>query len=244
MAVVAEEYVQMAKEDVEAETPTTLYHTVLTVTDLEADPTGSVRSVYPLGTHTALPSAKAFSRLALGLLGYDKTDFELYDERKEGDESWTHGDGTLVYARRTGPHEFVVGIVTTPNNENLPQSKDGHAHVQLPDGSDHLHYVLQTRVDYHLDRSGQVQTTEIEGTYAHRKDAMAAARSCLLSDEISKSDFAQYDELGDSDLRDEWPFGEDVFVHAVAQTGENYSVAVRTVLGSHAKHSKKQEKKN
>jgi hypothetical protein len=36
----------------------------------------------------------------------------------------------------------------------------------------------------------------------------------------------------------EWPFGEDVVVHAVTQTGENFVVAVRTVPGAHKKHAK------
>ena len=36
----------------------------------------------------------------------------------------------------------------------------------------------------------------------------------------------------------QWPFGEDVLVHAVAQTGENYTVAVRTPPEAHKAHAK------
>lgn len=245
MALVAEDYVKLAEADSEAETPQTLYHTLLTVIDYEADATGAARTVYPLGTHTSLEAAKAFAAgPALQGLGYARDDFETYETRSPtSPEPWTHGDGTVVYARRAGPHAFLVSLATTPNNEALPAQKPGGggdkaALVALPTGADHLHYVLQTRVDYNADRSGGVQSTEVEGVYARRADALAAARGALLSDEVRRADFAEYDERGDEVAADEWPYGDDVLVHAVAQTGENYRVAVRTVPGCHQRHGK------
>jgi hypothetical protein len=244
----AEAYVELAQADSEAEVPQTLYHTLLTVVDHTSLAPGAPRAVYPLGTHTTLEAAKKFSLNALSLLGYSRSDFELYEEKPaktdEGDESpsWHYGDGTLVHAVRTGPHDFLISLAVTPNNEGLPASRDQHAHLELPDGSDHLHYVLQTCADLNADRSGEAQSTEVEGVFAHRKDAFAAAKNCLVSDEVAQSDFAQYDEWDEDELKDEWPFGEDVVVHAVAQTGENYVVAVRTVPGSHAKHGKNARK--
>jgi hypothetical protein len=103
--------------------------------------------------------------------------------------------------------------------------------------------VLQTKVDYNADRSGEAQATDVEGVYARRADAVAAARRCLVSADVTRGDYAQYDEREDDGKDDgDWPFGENVVVHAVAQTGENYLVAVRTVPGSHEKHSKKTKK--
>ena len=247
MAQVAEAYINLAQADAEASVPDTLYHTLLTVVDYAADPTGSVRTVHPLGTHADLAAAKAFALSALSRLGYARDDFESYAERGAATNGLPNedDDGVLVRARRTGPHEFLVSLATTPNNEHLPttppkktSNSDGVAGLQLPDGA-HLHYVLQTKTDYHVDRSGAVQTTDVEGVYARRADALAAARACLLGDEVRRADFAQYDERGADVADDEWPFGDDVLVHAVAQTGENYRVAVRTVPGSHASHAKK-----
>ncbi|KAK3388749.1 hypothetical protein B0T20DRAFT_464992 [Sordaria brevicollis] len=41
---------------------------------------------------------------------------------------------------------------------------------------------------------------------------------------------------------EQWPFGEDVLVHAVAATGENYCVAVRTAEGARERFGKKMTK--
>jgi hypothetical protein len=213
--------------------PESLYHTLLTVTDFHDDTSGYTRSTYPLGTHTSLPAAKDFAADALEKLNYQPDDFEEYAVQKPGSaEDWTHGDGVIAYAKAPAGHEFLVKLDTTANNEELPDGgPDGTP--KLPDGADHLHYVIQTRIDYDRDRSGAMQ--EIEGVYVHRSDALRAAKETLGD----KTEFAQYDEADAAELGEEWPFGDDVIVHAVAQTGENYNVAVRTVPGAHKKHAKK-----
>jgi hypothetical protein len=253
MSIVSEDYVALAEADSEAQEPQTLFHTLLTVTDYEANPDGTSKQVWPLGTHGSLEAAKAFSFKALQALGYAPSDFLLYAERpaskpkddeSEGEgEKWPYGDGTMVYARRTGPHDFLVSISTTPNPDLLPLNPDPNPAnpsekdtLLLPDGTNHLHYLLQTQTDFATGRS----STNIEGVYPRRSDAVAAARTVLLSPEedgeVKRSDFAEYDVYDEGELKGEWPYGEDVVVHAIAVTGENYVVAVRNVLGTHERH--------
>jgi len=220
-----------------APVPDQLYHTTLTVVDYHADTSGATRSVYVLGTHTTLESAKEFSLKALSQLGYERDDFETYASRAEvqDPDAWTHGDGVLVYTKAPAGQEFYVGIDTTPNNASL--SADAATHEPLlPKGIDHLQYVMQNQTDYNRDRSGAAQSSEIEGCYVHRADAINAAKRLLKTE---MDDFAQYDERRDvAQAKTDWPFGDDVWVHAVAQTGENYNVAVRTIPSTHHKYRK------
>ncbi|KAK3937364.1 hypothetical protein QBC46DRAFT_392898 [Diplogelasinospora grovesii] len=221
------------------EIPELLYHTTLTVIDYRADASGAIRPVYVLATHTNLETAKKYAATrALPDLGYEPDDFVEYAVRPHTGEDWPHGDGVIVYAKAPAGQVFLVGLDTKPNTESLPAKPDGSDTLQLPDGCDHLHYVLQTIIDYNRDRSGAIQKTEIEGCYVHRKDAFKAAKEVLLAGELEKKDFDQYDER-DEELPEDWPFGDDVVVHAVAPTGENYSVAVRTIPGAHEKHHKR-----
>ncbi|KAM5350318.1 hypothetical protein ACJ41O_006823 [Fusarium nematophilum] len=210
--------------------PELLHHTTLTVIDYHEDPSGATRSVYVLGTHGTLEAAKAFATSALQGLKYEPNDFAEYAVRST--EPWKHGDGVLVFARAPAGQVFFIGINTTPNNESLPASPDGA--VVLPQGADLLHYVLQTTIDYNQDRTGSVQSMEIEGSYVHRDDALAAARRCLDPEQ-----FVEYDVRESEEMAGQWPFGEDVVVHAVAETGQNFVVAVRTVPGAHKRHGKR-----
>ncbi|KAH7237889.1 hypothetical protein B0J15DRAFT_516481 [Fusarium solani] len=77
--------------------PELLYHTVLTLIDYHDDPSGATRSVYVLGTHSALKAAKAFATLALQGLHYEPDDFTEYAVRSS--EPWEHGEGVFVFAR-------------------------------------------------------------------------------------------------------------------------------------------------
>lgn len=239
--------------------PELLFHTTLTVIDFHIDTSGSTQSVYVLGTHTTLESAKAFTLKALEGLGYQADDFDEFETRTP-DKEWTHGDGILVYAkapagrmfsssfcitlehtRAPTNHQvktevFKVGLDTKPNTEKLPADPKTNTLV-LPRGHDHLHYVLQTKIDYNQDKSGAYQTSEIEGCYVKRGDAVAAAREALAG--MDREAFSQYDERDNVEEKGQWPFGEDVVVHAVAETGENYTVSVRTVPGAHKQYGKK-----
>jgi len=88
--------------------------------------------------------------------------------------------------------------------------------------------VLQTTINYNSDRTGDVQTTEVEGTYTTRKAAFAAAKTVLLDEEVTKESFAEYDEKDNE--KGEWPYGVECFVHAVGKTGENFLVLVKAQL--------------
>ena len=212
--------------------PELLYHTTLTVIDYHEDASGARRSMYVLGTHCTIEAAKAFSTSALQSLGYERDDFTEYATRSN--EPWKYSciGGVLVFARAPAGQVFLIGIDTTPNNESLVGDPNGG--VVLPQKTDLLHYVLQTTIDYNLDRTGSVQATDIEGTYVHRADALKAAISC-----IDRDQFIEYDVRDSEEMVGQWPFGEDVIVHAVTETGQNYTVAVRTVPGAHKRHSKK-----
>lgn len=100
--------------------------------------------------------------------------------------------------------------------------------------------VLQTTIYYNNDRIGGIQTTEVAGTYTTRKAAYEAARIALLDNDIKKDSFAEYDEKDEE--KEEWPFGDDCFVHAVSETGENFLVLVKAQPHSHKKHSQKSTK--
>lgn len=215
--------------------PENLYHTILTVIDYDVDKSGGTRSVWVLGTHTSLPAAKAFSTRALQELGYEKDDFANYAVHPgaASKEEWRYGDGVIVHAEAPKGQVFKVSIDTKPNSGRLP-AKEGADEPRLPKDFDHLHYVLQTRIDYNKDRTGAEQNTEVEGAYVKREDAMTAAKGLL-----SKSDFDEYDERDEKDKEGKWEFGEDVVVHAVSSTGQNYIVSVKTVPGAHKAHAKK-----
>ncbi|PTB45635.1 uncharacterized protein TrAFT101_001069 [Trichoderma asperellum] len=202
--------------------PEQLFHTVLQVIDYSHDASGANRTTFVLKTHGTLEAAKKFAVHSLESINFTSSDFQQYQIRgdRAPSESWSHGDGVLLFARAFDGQEFLVGIDTTPNNEGVAANPDGD--LVLPEGAKFLHYVLQISVDYNADRSGSLQTTEILGVYVHRADAWTAAYKCL-----DPTQYAEYDRRGDSQFIGEWPFGEDIAVHAVSETGQNYFIAVK-----------------
>jgi hypothetical protein len=123
----------------------------------------------------------------------------------------------------------------TGNDESLrANTQDGT--IMLPEGAKFLHYVIQTVVDYDHDRSGGRQQTEIIGVYLHRADAWVAAHKSL-----NPEDYVEYNSRGDAEFVKEWPFGENVAVHAIGEWGLNSLVAVITPpqhkhdIGKHGK---------
>ncbi|ROT38030.1 hypothetical protein SODALDRAFT_360353 [Sodiomyces alkalinus F11] len=220
-----------------AHVPDLLYHTVLTVDEREAavGKQNPIPRVYVLGTHSELAAAKKFALQVIPQLGYDKSDFDLYEEKTpQTAESWQHGDGIVVYAKAPAGQVFTVGTDTNPNPEKLRAVPDGT--VLLPGGVDHLHYVLQTTIDYKADPA---ISTEIQGAFVRRADAVEAVQKCLVSEEVSPDDYAQYDARDSVKVPDNWPYGEDVYVHAVANTGENYMVTLTTPPSAYLRHGKK-----
>jgi hypothetical protein len=206
-----------------------LYHVKRTITDLAEDKSGATRVTDILGTFTNLTAAKNAAHSALASEGYIKDDFETYEAKDEADpEEWKHGDGCLVFAKAPRGQEFDVCIDTKPNVLKLKGNASGEV-------EGFLHYVLQTTIDYNTDRIGGNQNTEVEGTYPTRKAAFEAAHTALLNEEVNKESFAEYDEK--EQFEGEWPYGDEFFVRAVAETGENFYVAVKAQLHSHSGHA-------
>lgn len=204
-------------------TPEHLFHTTLTVVNYNEDSTGANQSFHVLGTHGTLEAAKAFASGALTKLNYSPDEFSEYSERLSSPaEKWTHRDGVVLFARAPAGQELSVGIDTTPNNESLAATADGTICLST-DGPKLLHYVVQTTIDYNTDRTGSVQERDIEGCYVKRTDALVAARECLQA-----QPFATCDIRDSEDMCGQWPYGEDVVVHAVTATGQNYIVSVLT----------------
>jgi hypothetical protein len=190
-----------------ADIPELLYHTTLVVYDGSRDPANCARSAYVLGTHTTLPAAKAFSATALQGMGYEPSDFDEYHV-KDPSKEWPYDDGVIVYAKAPAGQEFAVGLDTTPNDQGFaaggPDGTLNLSGVTDGDPARHLHYVLQTKVDYDQDRcrgeafpindNSTFKTTEIQGCFLHRADAIKAAKACLKT---TGYEFAQYDERED-----------------------------------------------
>jgi len=194
-----------------------LYNIKSTIVDFHHDPTGATQEVQIAGTYTNLLEAKAAAKLALTSLGYDRDCFQEYEVRS-ATEPWPYPDGVLVHARAPTGEEFTVEIETIPNTLSIVDPVSGAKNV-----GQGLYYVVQSKINYALDRSGANRSSIIEGVYASEADAIEAARSMLLDDDVKKEDFAEYDEFAG---QDDWPFGENVVIHAIGNSGENYTLAV------------------
>ncbi|PQE34071.1 hypothetical protein CJF32_00010774 [Rutstroemia sp. NJR-2017a WRK4] len=208
-----------------------LFHVKCTITDYHKDQSGATRTTDILGTFTNLAAAKNAAYGALASEGYVKDDFQSYEVKNDTDpEQWAHGDGVLVFAKAPAGQEFEVSLDTKPNDLKLKGNASGEV-------EDYLHYVLQTMIDYNSDRIGGIQTTEVEGIYPTRKAAFEAAKTALLHEEVTKESFAEYDEK--DKFVDEWPYGDECWVHAVSQTGENFMVFVKAQPNKHRHHEGK-----
>jgi hypothetical protein len=159
------------------------------------------------------------------MLSFSPDDFEEYHVRAPQCSSsgeWRHGEDTQIFARASTGQIFLVAVEAMPNNAALPATPGGE--VILPKGVESLHYVVQVFTDQKQDSFGSAQIAHIDGSYVHRADALAAARRCL-----DPTQFVEYDMQDDPDVVDHWPFGEDVVVHAVSNTGQVQYVAVKRV---------------
>jgi hypothetical protein len=198
-----------------------LYHLKCEIIDYYSDPSGVTRTTNVYGTFTSLPVAKAAARSCLKTAGYEPSEFSIYAEKSDP-ENWAYGEGVLVYAKAPSRTEFRVHVDVTSNNPpDLIANEQGE--VEGP-----LYYVMQIMIDYNTDRTGGKQESVIEGVYTGREEAEKAAYEVLLDEAegVTRESFAEFDredELGEGD----WPFGEDVVVHAVGMSGENFKVEVK-----------------
>jgi hypothetical protein len=197
----------------------TLYTIKTTLKDFHRDPSGALQQVQIAGTYTSLISAKEAAKTALYTLGYSTEDLPTYDIKSPSNvESWTFGDGVLVHAVAPSKEELLVEIETCPNILKIHSvGKDGKV-------EDKLSYVLQTSIHYDVDASGAKRETTIEGIYTSRPDAIKAANKTLLEDGVvGKKSYAEWDEFSG---QKDWSFGENVYIHAVAENGQNFEVSV------------------
>jgi hypothetical protein len=203
-----------------------LYHILLEAVDYYKDKSGATRINDVFGTYTSLPAAKTAALAAIKDSGYERDDFEIYEEKSKSVENWTHNNGVLVYAKAPSGIEFYVRVDTKPNVGKLK----GNAQARI---DAKLHYVLQIKIDYNNDRIGGIQTTEVEGTYLHRQEARDAALTVLIDgEEITREWYEEYDKIDEVDPG-EWPYGEDCMVHAVSSNGEDFLVLVKTQPDPH-----------
>lgn len=220
--------------------PDQLFHTILTVVNRRGLQAGADHEVHVLESHGTLEAAKSYTTSqSLEQLGLDPREFAVYAVRSSAkqDEAqdWPHGDGVLVFGRAPTGSEIRIAVATTPNQESLTTGLGGE--LLLPDGARHLHYILLTSIDYNVDRGGCSLTTDIVGVYVHRREAWAAARKALDGDKLAECDYSD-----DPKFAGEWPFGEDVAVHAISETGQNYYVAVQKPLWAHTERKHKVRK--
>lgn len=199
------------------ETSEALFHIKRTLINLKKDRTGAVQEVAIKGTYTNLAAAKAAAKETLFDEGYDREFFSIYDvkDNHEG-EVWKHGDECQVYAVAPESGIFRVEIETSENRYGFVGGADGKVDQEL-------YHVLQTTIHYNLDRSGARRDVTIEDTLGTAEQARQRALEVLLDEDVTKESFEKYDEnMGQED----WPFDEDILVHAVGSGGENYLVQV------------------
>ncbi|KIL88524.1 hypothetical protein FAVG1_08606 [Fusarium avenaceum] len=122
-----------------------------------------------------------------------------------------------------------MSIQATPNTEQILGDSDRS--IILPQGAPSLYYVTQTVINYNKDRTGCIQEIQIEGIFVYRTDTINAARKLL-----DPLDYAEYDKP--EKMKEEWPYGDDVVVHAVAETGENTTIEVKAVVDTHYNYEK------
>lgn len=172
-------------------------------------------------TYASLGAAKHYAVRALFDEGYQPEQFLELHLRKGPGTNWTYGDGVLVYAKTVEDGFITVDLETTPNTL-------GSLVLRAADGrvTDPLFFVVQTTIDYSMDWSVGSRTTAIEGVFRTRAAAQAAARTVLLGEdgEIAKTDFAIYSENVE---QNDWPFDENVIVHAVGENGMNLLLLFR-----------------
>ncbi len=204
-----------------------LYHVKCEIIDYAEDISGLTRTTNIYGTYTLLPFAKEAARTCLQTAGYLPSDFSTYVEKTDP-ETWAYAEDVAVYAKAPAGQEFRVRLDVTPNVAGFTAKEGGAV-------EGHFYYVLQTRIDYDKDRTGGSQTCEIEGVYLNRKEANHAAYNALLDEAegVTKESFAEFDRLDEQ--RGDWPYGEDVLVHAVGKNGENFKVEVKSQAKVHHK---------
>jgi hypothetical protein len=217
----------MASNGTDTPSEDLLYHIKCEIINYHEDKSGATRSTDIYGTYISLPAAKATALTCLKTAGFLPSDFDIYEEKTDP-ENWKYGEDVLVYAKAPAGQEFRVRLDVTPNVRGLKGNDEGAV-------EGHLHYVLQTNIDYSKDRTGGSQASLIEGVYLRREEAEQAAYNVLLdeSEGLTRESYDEFDRLDEQ--TGDWPYGDDVMVHAVGKNGENFKVEVKMQTKTHHK---------
>jgi hypothetical protein len=120
-------------------------------------------------------------------------------------------------------------ILRTTTTANRPLFKHIMSANGVPEesGAEFLYHVKRTILDFHEDKSGATQITDVLGTFTDLAAAKAAARSALASEGYLKDDFEVYEEKDQTDS-EEWKHGDGVLVYAKAPAGQEFDVRLDT----------------
>jgi hypothetical protein len=198
-----------------------IYHLMLLKSHLNT-PNVETEKFRILGTYKSPAKAKDAAHRCLFEGGYEREWFPTFETKPEVLEGLaeSHGTGLVVYAVAADDTVFRVCISTSPNNLYLTtDNEDGR--IPLP-----LYYAVQTTVPYCNHGRKPAYDTHIEGTFKSLAEAREFASTLLLSAEhgITASSYQEYCEA-DPTERD-CGYGENVIVHAIGDSGQNYLVSV------------------
>lgn len=199
-----------------------LYHVLMTTSHFARDPNNQVEKVRIVGSYDSLKHAKIAAHRCLFEAGYHREWFELYEVDPEYFEknNIPQRDGLEVLAKAPNGATFRVRTVASPNvGKFISPFDDGRI-------ADALYHVLQTHVSYKQDESGEVRDTDLKASLGTYNEARSYASKVLLSPEkdITQDSFAEWDEAGPNER--DCGYGENVIVHAVGDSGENYLISV------------------
>lgn len=191
----------------------TLYHVMLISSHLQKNPHGEILKIQVMGTYTALPAAKSMAHCSLFDLGYEKEWFSEYQTVHDSK------DGEIVRALAPDGTHFLTRIFTTQgslDDADLKENQDDHR------VSTNLYYVLEIKTKLESERP----EINLEGIFTTYTSAKKYAAGVLLYPEagVDKQSYARYDETEGKQL--DCGFSENVLVHAVTDSGENFLVCV------------------
>src|SRR5271155_5739220 len=170
--------------------------------DYHNDPRGGIHDNAIVGTFSSRKEANKAARTDL-LNEWSMDFFESYEVEEE--------DGLVtVTAICPEGEEMTVTVKEAPNKMSLGPKKSSKSAIRK------VYYVTRESIDYHNDRHGSIQDTDVVGTFFSRKEANQAARTDLLND--WNMDFFESYEVEEEDGL--------VKVTAVCPEGEEMTVTV------------------
>lgn len=201
--------------------PDFVYHVMLMTSQFKGLG-GRAEKVRMLGTYTSVAKSKDAAHRCLFDAGYEREWFSTFETNPEALEELAshYGTGIVVYAIAVDGTMFRVRISTSPNKLHLTTHNDDG---RVPTS---LYYVVQTNAPYCGHERRPIYDTHVEGIFKSYDEARNFAKTLLLSEEdgITASSYQDYFEAGL--LERDCEYGENVIVHAIGSSDENYFVSV------------------